>query len=127
MALSPNEDRIFVRPNPVNDKVGSLWVPESAKQPSTAGVVIAVGPGAACRHCGMLKEAKIEIGWTVLYVSGAGYDVILNGEALRMIRFADIQAYDDSVIASSVTVEDNTLLPESKTTHDGISISAEKV
>ncbi len=96
--FQPSEDRILVKPITGPDKTsGGLHIPETAKAPPTKGIVVAVGPGAACRHCGLPNEPKVEVGWTVLFPENAGLEIMVNGEPHKVIRFLDIQLYDDNV------------------------------
>lgn len=100
MAVIPSEDRLFVRLAESASKVGSIHVPDQAKKPPVSGVVTSVGPGIECKHCGKPKPTNIQVGWTVYFNESAGYDLVIKGESLRVIRFSDIGLYDDEPVKS---------------------------
>jgi chaperonin GroES len=93
--IKPNEDRVIVKliARPDKTKTG-LHIPENARGTPTMGVVVAVGPGRSCDHCGNPKEPKVEIGWTVVFPEGAGYAFSWDDVEYKTIRGTDIIQYE---------------------------------
>ena len=86
MNLQPLDDRVLVEPIEEEEKVGSLIIPDTAKEKPLAGKVVAVGPGTS--------EVKMEVkvGDQVLYGKYAGTEVTVEGETYLIMRQSDIFA-----------------------------------
>jgi len=92
--IRPNEDRVIVKPETIAEKTeGGLWIPDNAKGAPKKGVVVAVGEGCACRHCGLPKEPQVKVGQTVTFPETAGSEFQHDGEDYKVIRATDIQLY----------------------------------
>lgn len=94
-SIKPHEDRIIVRliENPNKTETG-LHIPETAKGAPKMGIVVAVGPGKACEHCGLPKTTKIELGWIVVFPEQAGYQFEWDNVEHKTLRASDIIHYD---------------------------------
>lgn len=93
--IRPNEDRVIVRPvlNPEKSS-GGLHIPDNARGTPTKAIVMAVGPGRACPHCGLPKPIQIEEGWLVMYPEAAGHEFSWEGKDYKTIRASDITQWD---------------------------------
>lgn len=97
-ALQPSYDRIVVRTikGDAVTKQG-LHLPESARKNQTGdGImaeVVAVGPGYINTETGQLTRLRCEVGDTVILSEYAGTDVKIEGDALLIIKEADILCY----------------------------------
>ena len=85
ITLKPLLDRVLVKPNPTSDTTPSgIYIPESAKEKSHIGSVVAVGEGKA--DAPML----VSVGQKVMYGEYAGTKIKLNGEDHLIMRMTDI-------------------------------------
>ncbi|NUQ37580.1 MAG: co-chaperone GroES [Caldilineales bacterium] len=92
MALKPLGDRVVVKPlDDKEDKIGSLYIPDTAKEKPQEGKVISVGPGARDDD-GDRQPLDVQVGDTVLYAKYAGTEVKINDEKLLILRENDILA-----------------------------------
>jgi len=85
--IIPLSDRVVVEPIAVETKTASgLYIPDSAKEKSQQGIVVAVGKG--------LKDEPmtVKVGDTVLYGKFSSTDVKLNGKNYLIMRESDILA-----------------------------------
>ena len=69
MKLKPLADRVLVEPLAAEEKVGGIYIPDTAKEKPQKGKVIAVGPGD--------KDNKVtlKIGDCVLYGKYSGTEI----------------------------------------------------
>ena len=84
--LTPLADRVLIEPLPAEEKVGGIYIPDTAKEKPQKGKVVAVGPGD--------KENKItlKVGDSVLYGKYAGTEINYEGADYLIVREADILA-----------------------------------
>lgn len=91
MAIKPLGDRVVVRPlDQAEEKVGSLYVPDTAKEKPQEGTVEAVGPGRS--EAGKTIAPEVKVGDKVLYGKYSGTEIKQNGEDMLIIRESDILA-----------------------------------
>lgn len=86
MKIKPLADRVLVQSAPVEEKVGGIIIPDTAKEKPQRGKVIAVGQGTKDDPM-VLKE-----GDTVLYGKYAGTELENEGEKYLMMRQSDVLA-----------------------------------
>lgn len=82
-------DRILVQRVDVVNKIGSILLPDNAKEERTEGVVIKVGKG-RYTESGMLIPMEIEVGKRVLFGAYSGHEVSINGEKYIVVRQDEI-------------------------------------
>ncbi len=85
MKIQPLDDRVLVEPQEAEEKVGSIIIPDTAKEKPSMGVVIAVGTDEE------LKEL-IKVGDKVLYGKYAGDEIKVTGVKQLLITRSDILA-----------------------------------
>ena len=91
MAIKPLGDRVLVRPlNEAEEKVGSIYIPDTAKEKPQEGKVEAVGPGRT--EDGKVIAPEVKVGDKVLYGKYSGTEIKHNGEEMMIIRESDILA-----------------------------------
>lgn len=92
MKLEPMDDRLVIRQVTVKgeEKVGSIIMPEMAREKPSEGVIVAVGPGAWDN--GKRVPVGLSVGDTVLYGRYSGTEVSVDGETLLIVRQGDIFA-----------------------------------
>lgn len=94
MALKPLGDRVVVKPlEDQEDKIGSLYVPDTAKEKPQEGKVEAVGPGRT--EDGKLIAPSVKVGDRILYGKYSGTEIKQGGQDMLIIRESDILAIVD--------------------------------
>lgn len=86
MKIKPLADRVLVKPAPAEEKIGSIIIPDTAKEKPLRGSIVAVGHGTKDEEM-LLKE-----GDNVLYGKYAGTEIELEGEKFIMMRQSDVLA-----------------------------------
>lgn len=91
MAIKPLGDRILIRPlNDTEEKVGSLYIPDTAKEKPQEGKVEEVGPGRT--EDGKVIPPEVKVGDRVLYGKYSGTEIKHNGQEYLIVRESDILA-----------------------------------
>ena len=91
MAIKPLGDRVVVKPLEASDeKVGSLYVPDTAKEKPQEGTVEAVGPGRV--DAGKTIAPEVKVGDRVLYGKYSGTEIKQDGKDMLIVRESDILA-----------------------------------
>lgn len=94
MRMRPLGDRIVVRLIDEGEEMyGMLHIPAMAKEKPTQGEVVAVGPGAY--EYGVQVPMTVAVGERVLFGRYAGTEVEVEGQALLVIRQADVMSVLD--------------------------------
>lgn len=92
VGIRPLSDRVLVRPaSEAEEKVGRLYIPDTAKEKPMQGTVVALGTG-KLDDKGKLIPFSVKVGDTVLYGKYSGTEVKLNGEEYLMMRESDLFA-----------------------------------
>lgn len=90
--VKPLADRILVKRLEEDEaKVGSLYIPDTAKEKPQQAEVIAVGPGKVADD-GSRVALEVSVGDTVLIGKYSGTDVKLDGDDHLIIREDDVLA-----------------------------------
>lgn len=87
MTIKPLADRVLIEPKAAEEKTASgLFIPDTAKEKSLEGRVVAVGPGTS--------EVKMEVkpGDMVLYGKYAGSEITVDGKDYIVMKQGDILA-----------------------------------
>ena len=88
--ISPLGDRVVVKADEeAAEKVGSLYVPDTAKEKPQRGEVVAIGPGRKTDK-GDLVEMNLKVGDEVLYSKYGGTELELDGEDYLIMSESDI-------------------------------------
>ena len=91
MAIKPLGDRVLVRPlDAAEEKVGSLYIPDTAKEKPQEGKVEAVGPGKT--EDGKLIAPEVKPGDRILYGKYSGTEIKHEGVDFLIVRESDILA-----------------------------------
>jgi chaperonin GroES len=92
MNIKPLADRVVVKPLEQEEaKVGSIYIPETAKEKPQEGEIIAAGPG-KISDSGELVKMQVKVGEKVLYGKYSGTEVTIDGEDYLIMRESDILA-----------------------------------
>ena len=90
MKFRPLHDRVVVRRLEADEKTaGGIIIPDTAKEKSMEGEVIAVGPGAR-DEAGKLVPLDVKDGDRILFGKWSGTEVKLDGEELLIMKESDI-------------------------------------
>ena len=91
MAIKPLGDRVLVQPlEQTEDKVGSIYIPDTAKEKPQEGRIEAVGPGK--HENGKLIPPEVKVGDKVLYGKYSGTEIKHGGKEYLIVRESDILA-----------------------------------
>ena len=86
MNIKPLADRVLVLPAQAEEKVGGIIIPDTAKEKSQHGAVVAVGQGAKDEPM-VLKE-----GDEILYGKYSGTEIEFEGTKYLIMRQSDVLA-----------------------------------
>lgn len=89
MKFRPLHDRVLVRRTEEDQKVGSIIIPDTAKEKPQQGEVIAVGPGARGDD-GKIVALDVKKGDKILFGKWSGSEIKLDGEELLIMKESDI-------------------------------------
>lgn len=94
MNIKPLADRVVVAPlEGQEEKVGSLYIPDTAKEKPQEGKIVAVGPGKV--ENGQLVALTVKVGDRVLYGKYAGTEIKKDGKDMLIVRESDVLAILD--------------------------------
>lgn len=85
MNIQPLDERVLVEPVEAEEKVGSLYIPETAKEKPSMGMVKAVGTDEEL-------QKVLKVGDKVMYGKYAGDEVKIDGKKHLIISRSDILA-----------------------------------
>ena len=90
MKFRPLHDRVVVKRIDAEEKsAGGIIIPDTAKEKSSQGEVVAVGPGAR-DESGKVVALDLKVGDIVLFGKWSGTEVKLDGEDLLIMKESDI-------------------------------------
>jgi chaperonin GroES len=92
MNIKPLADRVVVKPLEIEEaKVGSIYIPDTAKEKPQEGEVVAVGAGKVS-DSGATVALEVKTGDKVLYGKYSGTEVTVDGVEYLIMRESDILA-----------------------------------
>ena len=89
MGFRPLHDRVLVRRLNEDEKIGSIIIPDTAKEKPQRGKIIAVGSGAR-NEDGKITPLDVKKGDTILFGKWSGTEVKMDGEELLIMKESDI-------------------------------------
>jgi len=90
--LQPMADRVVIRPIEKEEKTkGGIYLPDTAKEKSQEGKVIAIGPGRRSEE-GKPIPMDVKVGDIVIYAKYGGTEIKVDDEELIILRESDILA-----------------------------------
>ncbi len=90
--LVPLGDRVIVKQEPTEEKTKSgIVLPDSAKEKSTEGTVVAVGSGRIMEN-GQKVALEVKVGDKVIYAKYGGNDIKVDNEEYVILSERDILA-----------------------------------
>lgn len=92
MKLKPMGDHVVIRPLEAEDRTaGGIVLPDTAKEKSTRGEVIAVGSGKLLPS-GKVVPLSVKAGDKVIYSKYAGSDFKMEGKEYKIVQESEILA-----------------------------------
>jgi len=92
MSIKPLHDRVVVKPIEADEvSAGGIFIPDSAKEKSTQGEVVAVGPGKPLDN-GTVRAAALNVGDKVIFGQYAGSTYKADGVEYKVLREDDVLA-----------------------------------
>ena len=92
MKLKPLADHVVIKPLEAEDRTaGGILLPDTAKEKSTKGEVVAVGSGRVLSN-GRVVALTVKEGDKVLYAKYAGSEVKVDGKELKIVQESEILA-----------------------------------
>lgn len=92
LQIQPLGDRIVVeRDEAVSVSVGGIYLPETAKNKPSRGVIVCTGNGKLLKD-GSRAELQVKAGDHVLFLSYAGEEFKLDGKEYLLLREEDVLA-----------------------------------
>jgi len=90
MKFIPLGDRVAVELTEQEEKTaGGIFIPDTAKEKPSQGVIIAVGNGARDDK-GNLIPMELKIGQKILFGKWAGTEITIDGKKLMVMKVNDI-------------------------------------
>ncbi len=89
MAFRPLHDRVLVRRLEEDEKVGSIIIPDTAKEKPQRGEILAVGSGSR-NEDGKITPLDVKKGDKILFGKWSGTEVKIKGEELLIMKESDI-------------------------------------
>jgi chaperonin GroES len=92
MKIKPLADRVVVKSlEETEEKKGSLYIPDTAKEKPQQGEVVAIGPG-ALNDAGKRVPLEVKKGDKILYGKYSGTEVTVDDQEYLIMRESDILA-----------------------------------
>jgi chaperonin GroES len=92
MKLKPLADHVVIKPLEAEEKTaGGILLPDTAKEKSTRGEVLAVGSGRLLPN-GRVVTPAVKAGDIVIYSKYAGSEVKVDGKELKIVSENEILA-----------------------------------
>jgi len=89
MAFRPLHDRVLVRRIEEDEKIGSIIIPDSAKEKPSQGEIISVGNGTKAED-GSVTALDVKAGDKILFGKWSGTEVKVDGEDLLIMKESDV-------------------------------------
>ena len=86
MKLKPLADRVLVKPLAAEEKVGGIYIPDTAKEKPQKGEIVAVGPGDT------ENKMTLKVGDKVLYGKYSGTEINFEDNDYLIMKESDVLA-----------------------------------
>ena len=90
MKFMPLGDRVAVELVEQEEKTaGGIFIPDTAKEKPSQGIVLAVGSGARDEK-GNLMPVDLKVGQKILFGKWAGTEVTIDGKKIMVMKVSDV-------------------------------------
>jgi chaperonin GroES len=90
--LVMQQDKVLVRRDEANKKIGKIHLPETAEKKTQRGTVLGIGPG-DWEH-GHFLATSVKVGAKVWFALYAGHELEIDGEKFLAMQERDILAVE---------------------------------
>lgn len=87
--LIPLTDRVIIEPIKGPEKIGGIIIPDQAREKSTQGIVVAVGPGRVSEY-GALIPMTVKVGDEVIFNKYSASQIMVDGHELCKVHESEI-------------------------------------
>ncbi|MBH1989089.1 MAG: co-chaperone GroES [Myxococcaceae bacterium] len=91
MKFKPLNDRVLVKRLEAEEKIGGIFIPDSAQEKPMQGLIVAVGEGKYTEN-GALRPLEVKEGQIVFFRKYAGSEVTVDGIEHMILREDEILA-----------------------------------
>jgi chaperonin GroES len=92
MKVKPISDHVVIKPLEAEEKTsGGILLPDTAKEKSTRGEVMAIGSGRLLPN-GRVVPLSVKVGDQVIYSKYAGSEIKVDGKELKIVSENEILA-----------------------------------
>lgn len=85
----PLGQKVLILPNAVVDKIGSIYIPEGAKEKPLVGQILKIGLGRKNAD-GTHQPFDVEVGQRVLFSKFGGTEIEIQGQKLKLVDESDV-------------------------------------
>lgn len=89
--LVPMNDRILVKRDEEEERIGGIVIPDTAKEKPVRGTVVAVGHGKRLKS-GQIQTLSIKVGDKIYFGKYSGTEIKLDGQEYLIMREEDVLA-----------------------------------
>lgn len=89
LTIRPKSDRVLIRRIESPDRIGSIYVPDRARETLYEGIVLAVGPGRVSEK-NVLIPMALSVGSRVMWGKYSGIVLEQDGEPLMLLREEEV-------------------------------------
>lgn len=89
--LRPIGQRVLIEPMPEIDKIGSIFIPQNAREKTLEGHVRQIGTGAKLND-GTRRPFGVAIGDKVLFAKFGGTELHIGGKVYKLVHEDDVMA-----------------------------------
>lgn len=86
--------RLLIRPDAPDEKIGSIFIPDSSKKPAGTGIVVAMGPGMLCKDGSRWPMPDVKPGDRIVY----GRDAREVQQKVKIEGVEYLKMYDDDIL-----------------------------
>ena len=93
---------VFVWPKPIEEKIGSLFLPESSQEnfKSCRGVVLAASKGCIEKKTGVYRECELKVGDEILYDKNVPWNQMIEASDGKEYRVDIMSMFDINALVS---------------------------
>ena len=93
---------VFVWPKPIQEKIGSIYLPEASKEnfKSCRGVVLAASKGCVEKKTGIYRECELKVGDEILYDKNVPWNQMIEASDGKEYKVDIMSMFDINALVS---------------------------
>ena len=97
---SPLNGVVFVWPKPIQEKIGSIYLPEASRESfkSCKGIVLAASKGCIEKKTGMYRECELKVGDEILYDKNVPWNLMVEATDGKEYKVDIIGMFDANAL-----------------------------